>query len=429
MDGSLLSDAMLFPRNSVECRKGWSDLLKVESCDDEILKYVFGRLAGKDMIEDLQKSGLVRRLYMEASGILPIRLPVCDIQTILKKRYSEGVFYDFTPSDLSVVSRIFPNAYDIGGDRTSNKIGMLGCVAGVIRPVVDKLGLKVTHEEVESFCAKMQVSSIALMLNDRIIYRPLKVDTVDCLKVIRQLFPEGMFHEFNKIETLFMAHLFPKNGEIDEEGLNFFTECLIGVMRTLILKEFRSSPEGEALLRRYFSLEPFTVSSFCPFGTVDEVTYRTVRSMCACEKLVPIYSAKEISAEDRKVIQGEFEKVSYSDCISIDADCTSRVWNSLAPSRVFHVFSQEEAILLNFMQPVGLSAEGRLIWMELLAGSYKSMFFNKNVAQPLSNELIKDLAAMEAKNRQRNNDGFRPTPVETDSGVVHRVNRKKGATI
>jgi hypothetical protein len=382
IDNSSLSNAMLFPRDSIEYRKRWNELLKIEDCNVRTLKSVFYCLAGKNTLEKLQISGLLNQLYVEASSVLPISLPIHDMQKILEKYYPEGVFHNFTSDDLSVVSRIFPKAYDLGLYRTGDETNMLGCVAGVIRPLIDKLDLGATHNEIEKFCTKISIN----------------LDTADCLKVIRQLFPDGMFHEFSNPEILFMVHLFPKGREINEGDLNFFTECLIGVMRSLILREFRSNPEGKALLQQYLNLESSsssTVSSVQSLKTVNKVVCWTVTSICSFESLAPSpfssYWPRKISAQDREAIQNAFKEVAYSDCISIDADCALRVWNSLVPRGIFHVFSQKEAVLLNFMRPIDLSAEGRLIWMQLLAGSYKSMFFTKNISQPPSNELMEFL--------------------------------------
>ncbi|MDR0942785.1 MAG: hypothetical protein LBM19_04240 [Holosporales bacterium] len=89
---------------------------------------------------------------------------------------------------------------------------------------------------------------------------PIRLSSQVCMELIRGLFPGGMFHVFTEAETLLMLHLFPEEGicpwnKLSDEDKDFFTECLIGAMRSRAIRDYLFDTTSQVNMSRYLRIQ------------------------------------------------------------------------------------------------------------------------------------------------------------------------------
>jgi hypothetical protein len=420
MSSDTFLGAVAFSKGGIECRKKQIGLAK-EAELGQLFRPFFAY--DEPLLQFLKQNGLESRLYSELSGVLPIRLFISEMQKVLSKCCPGGVFSDLDLIDFSIVSRLFPTSCDLESYKVASNVNILSCLASIIRPVVDRLGLKATGEGVRDLLLNIPID-IADYLNKDNISRPFYMDNTACMEAVRRLLPEGMFHNFNDTEILFITHLFPKNSKMSKIDSNFFMECILGVMRTLVVRDFRSNVSNRNLLK--WSLDSgFNVSlpTLSQVLHISDKASSIIRSKYVFERLSPSFErfalSHSISCKDKIKINDIFKEVAYSDHVRVEKDLAFRVWSSLAPHGMFHAFSQPEIILLNLMQPLNLDTNDRLIWMEWLVGSYRSMFLNRNISMPLSGQFVEFVNSFDIGEVVAGHDKT-ATISDIEKRVVHR---------
>jgi hypothetical protein len=339
-----------------------------------------------------------KQLYKELSGVFPLRLHMDEMRSVLGKCYPRGLFHLFTLHDFSILSRIFLTPYGLENYRVGGCPEMLRCVIGAFRPVIGALKLKVGSNDVQDLIMR---ALTGVFWGDQLLNCLEKnnalalADPIICSKTIRKLFPGGMFRSFSDPEIFLITRLFPKKA-MSGWDLDFFTECMTGAVRTLVLREYGLNPYSENLSNR----NPGTTANFYKKRDAEEAqAFYKACGRYIFEKLAPktVLPDGVLSKSDAEMLTEALNALKAGKCpplIPKDKNEAFRIWTTLAPEGIFHVFSPLETLLLNLTFPRDLNAKEKLIWMEWLIGSYKSMAVTANMADPLSGMSDKEIPSM-----------------------------------
>ncbi|MDR2107101.1 MAG: hypothetical protein LBO73_01075 [Holosporaceae bacterium] len=363
-------------------------------------------------LKEFSSKGLV-----EIATHLPLEFSVFDCVSLIKQAYPQDVFDLYARRDLMFLNHLIIKEKMPSTDMRY----LLRCIVGGFRAEYVSRGLEkanisaALYVKIFNFqdCYEVQSALQANVnkLNPKgkkpiklkrkyalALCMPVRLPYDCCTDLILKLFPETMFHIFNKEERLLLTHLFPHkkhfwSDQASDTDKTVFTECLLGVMRSEAVDDYLSGSEidmGQYLgLREWnesriehnrdaimqIALEIYKSEGIMPDSAMtdsDPPDWLSVISGGTYRKITKAYGNSRIAAESNESVNNRLLRLPAGEAVS----CI----RSLFPQGMFHTFKGGEYMFMNILQPCGeLNSEDRQFWSECLVGAYRSRYISNGL--------------------------------------------------
>jgi hypothetical protein len=330
---------------------------------------------------------------------LPCRVPTSIAVDLLRGLYKRGVFGIYCLSDfvlinhltvddsekLSVSDKKFWISCLVGSYRARNAYKGIGCneIGTDLYTAIEREKCSFSKGVIESW--EKNKKSVKKLLEDPYsdirayhawsLSIPVKLHPKECMWLVSGLFSGGMFRILNDDEMLFITHMAVTSySDITEANEQAFAKTLTAVMRTKVIKSHIANPG--------FNMESYIESGLQQVVVNDwdlSGVHPSIQGAFAEGGMIVNRGKFSVSAESYRALKNAFHSGSDS-VIHIPKEQGVDLICSLFPEGLFHMFSSEDCVFMNLLQPCGeLTENEEVLWMERLVAGQRSGFINESL--------------------------------------------------